>query len=80
MLRESISLIYEFILQFPHFDRNVNDDIGVQFDNNIGVIELHTPLKFGPRCQSIPYTTIKGSDGFKNCQISGWGYIDANSK
>ncbi|XP_071177607.1 chymotrypsinogen A-like [Mytilus edulis] len=63
---------------FPHFDRNVNDDIGVQFDNNIGVIELHTPLKFGPRCQSIPYTTIKGSDGFKNCQISGWGYIDAN--
>ncbi|CAG2204505.1 TMPRSS9 [Mytilus edulis] len=57
---------------------NVKDDNGVQFDNNIGVIELHTPLKFGPRCQSISYTTIKGSDGFKNCQISGWGYIDAN--
>ncbi|XP_052075425.1 cationic trypsin-3-like [Mytilus californianus] len=62
----------------PRFDRNVKDDDDVQFDNNIAVIKLHTPLKFGPRCQSISYTTIKGSDGLNNCQISGWGYIDAN--
>ncbi|CAC5424405.1 unnamed protein product [Mytilus coruscus] len=43
----------------PRFDRNVKDDDDVQFENNIAVIKLHTPLKFGPRCQSISYTTIK---------------------
>ncbi|VDI74358.1 Hypothetical predicted protein, partial [Mytilus galloprovincialis] len=62
----------------PHYNWNVKDEFGVQFDNNIAVIELHSPLNFGPKCQSISYTTIKGCGGFKNCQISGWGFIDDN--
>lgn len=80
MLRKTISLTYQFILQHPHYNWNVKDEFGVQFDNNIAFIELHSPLNFGPKCQSISYTTIKGCGGFKNCQISGWGFIDDNSK
>lgn len=55
-------------------------DETVQYDNNIALIKLRRPLKFGPKCKSISYTTIKGIRGLKNYQISGWGYIDRNSK
>ncbi|XP_071177331.1 serine protease 55-like [Mytilus edulis] len=54
------------------------EDETVQYDNNIALIKLRRPLKFGPKINSISYTTIKGIRGLKNCQISGWGFIDRN--
>ncbi|XP_052073364.1 plasma kallikrein-like [Mytilus californianus] len=70
--KKQIRTIKRFTIH-PRYNMNEN----FQFDNNIAVIKLRTPLKFGPRCRNISYTTIKGSDGLKNCQVSGWGFVDA---
>ncbi|XP_076105774.1 complement factor D-like [Mytilus galloprovincialis] len=63
----------------PHFDRKFkekNDD--ALWENDIAVIELHTPLTFGPTVTSIPYSTSSDSVDLDNCQIAGWGEIDSN--
>ncbi|CAC5422310.1 unnamed protein product [Mytilus coruscus] len=63
----------------PHFDRKFkdkNDD--ALWENDIAVIELHTPLTFGPTCTSIPYSTSSDSVDLDMCQIAGWGEIDSD--